>query len=277
MKIHAIQTGIVRVKSDFLRGSIRAGGIFPFLYKLFTDKVQVDIPIYAWVIEHPEGIIVVDTGDNADSKTDFIIRSEFFVPQDEEIGPQLAKLGIGIKDISKVVLTHLHPDHTNGLKYFEKMPILVSYEEIESRKAIIGGFLSRMVTRLPAWFAPTPIVFRAEAYGPFERSYPLTKAGDVIAVPTPGHTKGHLSVIAVKDGVSYFIAGDVTYTEKALIAQETQGPSDAPALQPQTQARVLRYTQENPAVYLPSHDPEGAQRLAQIQVTPRNSAAAGQS
>ena len=277
MKIHAIQTGIARVKSDFLRGSIRAGGIFPFLYKLFTDKVRSNIPIYAWVIEHPEGIIVVDTGDNANSKSSFLIRSEFFVPHDEEIGPQLARLGIRIKDVSKIVLTHIHPDHANGLKYFEKTPILVSNEEIGSRKPIIGGFLSRMVTPLPAWFAPTPIVFRAETYGPFERSYPLTKAGDVIAVPTPGHTKGHLSVIAIKDGVSYFIAGDVTYAEKALIAQETQGPSDAPTLQPQTQARVLRYTQENPTVYLPSHDPEGAQRLAKIQMSPRNSSAAGQS
>jgi glyoxylase-like metal-dependent hydrolase (beta-lactamase superfamily II) len=270
MNIHAIQTGVVRVKSDFIRGSIRAGGIFPFLHKLFTDKVQVDIPIYAWVIEHSEGVIVVDTGDNADSGTSFITRSEFFVPRDEEIGPQLAKLGIGIEDVSKVVLTHLHPDHVNGLKYFARTPIFVSQEEIEARKPLIGGFLNRMATPLPAWFAPTPIVFAGEPCGPFERSYPLTKAGDVFAVPTPGHTRGHLSVIAMKDGVSYFLAGDVTYTEQALLAQEPQGPSDAPQFHLQTQERVLRYTQENLTVYLPSHDPEGVQRLERRQTCPHN-------
>ena len=40
---------------------------------------------------------------------------------------------------------------------------------------------------------------------------------------TPGHTEGHLSVIAIKDGVSYFLAGDVTYDEQALINQKQVG------------------------------------------------------
>ncbi|MEP6986728.1 MAG: N-acyl homoserine lactonase family protein, partial [Chloroflexota bacterium] len=61
MKIHAISTGVIYVKESFLRGSIKVGGMLPFLINLHRNSPYVEIPIYSWVIEHAEGIIVVDT------------------------------------------------------------------------------------------------------------------------------------------------------------------------------------------------------------------------
>ena len=90
----------------------------------------------------------------------------------------------------------------------------------------------------------------------------------MIAVATPGHTPGHLSVIAIENGISYFIAGDLTYDQAALIKQDFQGPSEVPNEQPQSLAKALQYTQENPTVYLPSHDPESGKRLANVQIVP---------
>ena len=63
MKIHGLQTGTVRVKASQQvgrgRGSIRQLNIL--LDRAWTEP----LPIFAWVIETNEGVIVVDTGETA--------------------------------------------------------------------------------------------------------------------------------------------------------------------------------------------------------------------
>jgi glyoxylase-like metal-dependent hydrolase (beta-lactamase superfamily II) len=268
VKIHAIQTGIGYVKESFLRGSIKAGGLLPFLINLHRESPYVKIPIYAWVIEHDEGIIVVDTGDIPSNSISFLTQFKRDIKPDELIEPQLAKLGIKIKDVAKVVLTHIHSDHANGVTPFLNTPIWVSQREYDSFHSLPTRMINRFALEAPAGFNPQPFRFQPTQVGPFESSFPLTKAGDVIAVPTPGHTPGHLSVIAIENGISTFIGGDVTYDEAALIKQDFQGPSEAPNEQPETLAKVWQYTQENPTIYLPSHDRESGERLANKQIVP---------
>lgn len=63
MRIHAIQTGTVAVKTHQLSGRGR-GTLRPIITLLDTTWTE-PVPIYAWVIEHTEGLIVVDTGETA--------------------------------------------------------------------------------------------------------------------------------------------------------------------------------------------------------------------
>ena len=268
MNIYAIQTGIVSVKAEFLRGSIKAGGLTRFFPALFRDTTFVDLPIYAWVIAHPEGVIVVDTGDVAATSSMFVTQSRFRIRPEEEIGAQLERLGIRVGDVAKVVLTHLHGDHINGLGYFQKTPILISEAEDHALKSPSGALMNRLVLHLPAWFVPTPIRFEDKPLHSFDQNYALTKAGDVIAVPTPGHTAGHLSVIVREADRDVILAGDVTYDQAALLTQDTQGLVTAPHQLPNTLRRMLAYTQATPSVYLPSHDPESGARLAQRETVP---------
>ncbi|MBI1279591.1 MAG: MBL fold metallo-hydrolase [Anaerolineaceae bacterium] len=268
MKIHAIQTGTGYVKESFLRGSIKAGGIVPFLVDLHRESPYVKIPIYAWVIEHNEGIIVVDTGDIPSTSTTFLTQFKRDIKPDELIEPQLAKLGIKINDVAKVILTHIHSDHANGVAPFLNTPIWISQREYDSFHSLPTRIINSIALEAPVGFKPQPFQFQPSPLGTFESSFPLTKAGDVIAVPTPGHTPGHLSVIAIENGISTFIAGDVTYDEAALINQDFQGPSEAPNEQAVTLAKVLEYSQANPTIYLPSHDPESGKRLANKQIVP---------
>ena len=63
MKLHAIQTGSVRIKSAQVKGHGR--GLQRRL-AVFADRQWTGwLPTYAWVIDHPEGVIVVDTGQGA--------------------------------------------------------------------------------------------------------------------------------------------------------------------------------------------------------------------
>jgi len=264
-QIHSIQTGVVHVKTDFLKGSVEAGGMARFFGKLLTDKTWIDLPIYAWAIVHAEGVIVIDTGDRADTTSNFVSQSTYTILPEEEIGARLLKLGIKTSEVSKIVLTHIHGDHANGINQFPKTPVFLGEKEYAFHKSAFGGRFNRFATRIPNWFDPQPLIFRPEPIGPFETSFPLTKAGDVIAVPTPGHTAGHTSIIVIADDVHYLIAGDVTYNEQGLIDQQRQGPSLAPVEHTQTLRRIWDYAQQTPLVYLPSHDWESANRLAAKQ------------
>jgi hypothetical protein len=63
LKIHAIQTGIVRVKDCQRVG--RGRGFMRQVNILLDRSWTESLPIYAWVIETSEGVIVVDTGETA--------------------------------------------------------------------------------------------------------------------------------------------------------------------------------------------------------------------
>jgi glyoxylase-like metal-dependent hydrolase (beta-lactamase superfamily II) len=269
MKIHALQTGVVQVKTAFLTGSAAAGGTLPFLFQLHKDDPYVEIPIYAWLIEHPEKLILVDTGDLASLHSTWLIQTRQVVQPEQQIGAQIARLGYSVSDISCILLTHIHGDHAHGVQDFPSTPIYVSQKELNTYHSTAGKLINRMTLTLPTWFDPQPIPYLPEPVGVFEESHPLTKDGAIRVVPTPGHTLGHQSVI-VRDGeLSYFLAGDVNYDERGLLEQTLQGPVVSTNAQRQTLAKVLQYMRDNPTVYLPSHDPASAQRLAAGQVVPK--------
>ena len=63
MRIHVIQTGTVAIKQRQIHGV--GHGFQRRLNTLLDSHWTEPLPIYVWVIEHPEGAIVVDTGETA--------------------------------------------------------------------------------------------------------------------------------------------------------------------------------------------------------------------
>jgi glyoxylase-like metal-dependent hydrolase (beta-lactamase superfamily II) len=268
MKIHALQTGTVRVKASQPvgrgRGSMRQVNIL--LDRIWTDW----FPIYAWAIETNEGVILVDTGETARTSDSgyfprwhpyYRLAVQFDVTPEQEVGSQLLELGIRPEDVRKVILTHLHTDHAGGLHHFPKSEIFVSDVELRLAKGFAGRLRGYLSNRLPNWFAPKSINFVPEPFGPFDCSQRVTSDGKVVIVPTPGHTPGHVSVIVVDGGVCHFLAGDTTYTQQALIAGQVDGVSPSETVSMRTMQTIMRLAQERPMVYLPTHDPESANRL----------------
>jgi glyoxylase-like metal-dependent hydrolase (beta-lactamase superfamily II) len=267
MKLHAIQTGSVRIKTAQVEG--RGRGLRRRL-GIFADRHWTGwLPTYAWVIDHPEGVIVVDTGQGthlaASGKSLHpYMRWEtaFRIEPDEEIGPQLRALGIGPRDVKRVVLTHLHIDHDGGLAHFPQTEILVSRGELRTASGWMGRARGYLPNRWPSWFDPVPLDLATEAFGPFAASRRLTEAGDVVAVGTPGHTTNHLSVVVEDQGVTYFLAGDTSYDERLMIAGRIDGVSADDDVASATLCAIRHLARGRPTVYLPTHDSDSATRLA---------------
>jgi N-acyl homoserine lactone hydrolase len=266
MQIRAIQTGFVRIKTAQVEG--RGHGLLRQL-AIFTDRNWTEwLPIYAWAIDHPEGVIVVDTGQGAHlletgKSLHPYMRWEaaFEIDREQEIGPQLRGLGIGPRDVKKVVLTHLHIDHDGGLAHFPNSEILVARGELQASKGFIGRVRGYLPNRWPSWFDPTPLDFEGEQFGSFAYSRRLTKAGDVLAISTPGHTANHVSVV-VRDGdTTFFLAGDTSYNEALMLAGKVDGVSADEHVSIATLGNINRLIQSGPTVYLPTHDPNSGDRL----------------
>jgi glyoxylase-like metal-dependent hydrolase (beta-lactamase superfamily II) len=267
MKIHAIRTGSVRIKASQVEG--RGHGLARRA-AVFTDHHWTDwLPTYAWVIDHREGIIVIDTGQGSHlletgrSLHPYLRWNVVFrIEREQEIGPQLRALGIGPRDVRRVVLTHLHIDHDGGLIHFPDSEILVSRGELNRARGWMGRLRGYLPNRWPTWFDPVPLDLTPETFGPFATTKRLTAAGDIIVVATPGHTRDHISVLAQDGDTTFFLAGDASYNETLMLAGRVDGVSADEQVSSATLRAMGRLANERPTVYLPTHDPDSAMRLA---------------
>ena len=267
MRIHALQTGTVQVRTRQLRGSgpgmVR--GLRTILDRHWTDR----LPIYAWLIEHDDGPILVDTGETARaSEPGYFPRwHPYFrravrahVQPEEEVGPQLERIGVSPSDIRTVVLTHLHTDHAGGLHHVTRNRALVDRTELDRASGLRGQLNGYLPHRWPRGLELEPIDFPDTPYGPFPRSVEL--AAGVHAIATPGHTPGHLSVVVGDGDRPTVLAGDVSYTERLMLDGATDGVCPNPRQAEETVRRMRELVTGSGATYLPSHDPDSGARLA---------------
>lgn len=268
MKLHAIQTGTVSVRARQRsgKGPGPARAAITLMDRDWTDA----LPIYAWLIEHPEGLIVVDTGESA--RVDepgylprwhpyFRLGVRASVQPEEEIGPRLTALGFPPEDVRWVVMTHLHSDHAGGLAHFPRSEIVVCRAEFDNAKGFAGKARGFLPQHWPPWFSPRLYDFDERPFGPFPRSLRLTETGDVRVVATHGHTKGHVSVVVDEGAHSVFFAGDTSYSQALMVDGAIDGVASDLRAARQTLERIREFTRDQPVVYLPSHDPKAGERL----------------
>lgn len=276
IKIHGVQTGWIGIKSSHYKLKAAASLRLP---SIMTDTRWAEPkPLLSWVIEHPEGLIVIDSNERAGSKdlgsylacadpaTQFFITRNFsvHVERENELGAQLSTLGLASKDVRWLLQTHLHFDHADGFDFFPDSEIIVARAELEGQQAMPQGAIRCLY---PAEFNPVALDYNAQNYDAFPAYYALTQAEDVIIVPTPGHSYGHQSVLLRDNDQTFFFAGDVTFDERQLLEGEMAGIVHNVPKAKNSMTTSLNYIKQNPSIYLPSHDPASLKRLANQQIT----------
>ncbi|MEL6192382.1 MAG: N-acyl homoserine lactonase family protein [Bacteroidota bacterium] len=264
--LHGFSTGYVKVKKAYK--TAKGGALSAKIHLLLGKEWEDFMPIMVWLIDHPEGKFLIDTGENATVLEEDYFKAEGFVTNyinttlfkfqiqaEDEVGPQLAKLGYEVKDLSQVILTHLHLDHIDGLSYFEGTDILVHQLEWEKPSFALP-------TLYPKWFEPKPISLNEKDNPAFPLAKSLVQSGEIQLVHTPGHTVGHCSVLVKGSEMDYLLAGDATYDQAQLVEEVHSAGHQDFKLCTQTYTGIKAYASQNRLIYLPSHDPESLDRLA---------------
>jgi N-acyl homoserine lactone hydrolase len=108
------------------------------LVNMAAMEPPIQVPVGFYVIRHPRGTILFDTGNNDRIITDpgywgasFTALKPVNTP-DVAIDVQLRKIGVSSDDITYVVPSHLHLDHGGNVGKFPKATIIVQKSEIEN-------------------------------------------------------------------------------------------------------------------------------------------------
>ncbi|HWM54918.1 MAG TPA: N-acyl homoserine lactonase family protein [Solirubrobacterales bacterium] len=241
------------------------------LRALLTGEPSMTVPVPAFLIRHPSaGAILVDTGLHPSIATDgdenfgriaTHIGKPALAPG-EDVPAQLRKRGLDPGEIPIVVMTHLHIDHTSAISEFPQATFVVS--ETEWKAAVGGRQPALNGYRRPHFnyaFDYRTVDFDRggiSSYASFGRSFDLFGDGSVRLAYTPGHSAGHMSVIAHLEENDFVIGGDATYTQGQLdgSAPLAPRPFDAHNYRRSLQELKLFRGQFPDAIVTPGHDPD---------------------
>jgi N-acyl homoserine lactone hydrolase len=260
MRIHALQTGSVRLKRAFLFPST---GARRQLDLFLPGPWSEPVPIHCWAVEHAGRLLLVDSGEVAAARD--VPFARFEVEPRQELPHALAAAGLSPDDVSEVIFTHHHGDHVDGLVHLRGCRTRMGDAELRFIDTPLPRLMRRVLRQpLPGGFAPEALVLDAVPFGAFARSLPLSEDGRIVAVDTPGHTPGHIAVICVDDaGRHVMLAGDASDTLEQLQARRPDAIGPDPKAHVATLERILAHCARHPTVYLPCHDPDSERRLAE--------------
>lgn len=169
----------------------------------------------------------------------------------------LKELGYMPEQVSKIILTHRHNDHSGRLADFPNAKIYVNEEEINAEE--LKG-ISNII----------PVKFTDGAFYNFPETQEISP--DIHMIKAKGHTNGN-SIVIVEDkteGLFYMIHGDITYVDEALYKNKLSVVYDDLKESRVTLDRVRDFVSHHPTVYMGTHTPQGPENLEAKRVIDLN-------
>lgn len=220
---------------------------------------KVTIPMPAFLIEHPQGLVLFDTGIYPDAIEDPVaIYGQELADGlgmvgtvDQRIDRQIAALGYKLEDVKYVISSHLHFDHAGGHHLFPNATFYAGQGELEFAffPAKLGSFC----------FIPEHVAqYRDWNWRVVPRGTDLDVFGDgsLIILSTPGHTPGEVSLKVRLASRTFLLTGDAVHLRAAL-ENEWPFPLDVDTLSAvHSLLRIKRMAEaEDLSVWI-NHDPD---------------------
>ena len=231
---------------------------------------KIEGPCLAYIVRHPDaGTILIDTGMHPDVATD--LRKDFGTamsvvfrgirPAGEAYDEQLRRRDVDPDKVDRVVMTHLHVDHTSGMRLLPNATFTITRDEwkaAHARRSADKGFIAH---HLPPEDRVDLVDFEGD-----DRTIDLLGDGSITLMSTPGHTPGHMSVLLKTTGDrDVLIVGDAAYTLRSIETQTlpllTAGDEQYAA----SLKELKDFSDSHPdAVIVPTHDPAAWERVRDL-------------
>ena len=217
----------------------------------FDEQIIYRSSLQNFLIDTGEEVILVDTG----FQNDFAAPAKklgaplYMGEKVQDYMAGLAALGYKPEQVTKILITHKHPDHSGALGSFPDAKVYIAPEDADAMKLEGAN------------------IVRAQ-YGTPYHNFPNAQqvAPGVWFVEAKGHTRGNSIVIAENEGLFYMFHGDVTYCDAALKANKLSIVFEDKEAARKTLDRVREFIQHHPTVYLSTHCPEGYENLEMQRV-----------
>ncbi len=214
----------------------------------FDPNVRYRGSLQNYLIDTGDEVILVDTGLPAgtpEEKPDE--KSPAYTGKDIcSYMEAFAALGYQPEQVTKILLTHKHADHSGELRSFPNAKIYVNADEIGA--AELQG-LENLV----------PVEFTDGAYYNFPACQKICDG--VTFLKAKGHTNGNSIIVVELDGLFYMLHGDITYVDEALYANKLSVVFDDKDAARETLDRVREFIRNQPTVYCGTHTPQGYENL----------------
>lgn len=223
----------------------------------FDKNIRYRGSLQNYLIDTGSEVILVDTGlpagtpeENPDEN------SVAFTGHDiQSYMDALAGLGYKPEQVTKILLTHRHVDHSGELRSFPNAKVYVNQEELDA--AELQG-LDNLV----------PVAFTDGPFFNFPESQTISDG--IHFIKAKGHTKGNSIVIVENGGLFYLIHGDITYVDEALYENKLSVVFDDLPAARETLDRVRDFISNHPTVYCSTHSPQGYENLEAKRVMDLN-------
>lgn len=267
IKVHIFHTGEVMVDDAIPHGSknpLAVTGIFRS-----KSKKRI-LPVSCYLIEHPKGNILIDTGWDSKYITKKPKRfgglldrmSTPLVKPGDSIDCKLQKLGLTDTDIDYIFFSHMDFDHTSGLCLVANAKhVMAAEEEI----ADANKYFFRYVKSNWNFTEITPFHYAASGIGPVGKSFDVFGDGTVLLVNTPGHSYGLFTAL-VNNGKQYIaLAGDAAYTQKSLSEHLIPGFTVDKAMARKSLDWLCKLKEDkNCLLIIANHDPEIPEQIIEL-------------
>lgn len=214
---------------------------------------QVSAPVPFYVIEHPDGVALFDTGFSTTlhEPGDAYMQALRAQGLDVTFGPEdtarshLERLEIDPARVRYVVLSHLHFDHSGGLHQIPNAKLVVQRREWEA------GSDDDIAAR---YFLPRRYFSLGHEVELVDGEHDLFGDGSVTCIPSYGHTPGHQSLRVRSAQGDHILVGDACYNCQVVETRNFPAYSDHAAMNRSLDDLLAR--REAGTVMVFGHDPD---------------------
>lgn len=221
-----------------------------------AEEGTLTLPCPSFLIEHPKGLVLFDTGCNPKIIQDPVAYWGDFARglpitwnQDQTLDKQIKGVGYKPSDVKYVVLSHAHLDHAGGLTYFPKAKFIVGANEL---RYAYWPDPDRRWAFIVDDYLPT----RGYDWVELDHDLDLFGDGSLQFLYTPGHTPGECSLMVNLPNRKVLLTGDTVHLRAAL-DREAAMPIDVNQVQALLSLKRIKVIRDlQGATIWITHDPE---------------------